>query len=295
MPVFHYTPQYRSIIPNVTYVPSYGEALKVYDIRSELNNILKGKWLIYEFKHPIHHQNGLDCKSYKLYMDNCCNLWKLNNVNIHYGPPSISIEFQTLHSFNRVDSPSQSIYNIECNHIPLNDKIIDEIKIVLDNCDLITRQAEGCSSLKLPSKEFFDIYINRAKQYAEFIDRNYRRLPFLHLENRKEYYYPGYYNTFSDEEYKTLYGINLDLVSDNEIKSKLLKEIENDLEDAIGNDMLFTDRYDITIDFIVTKFPELLKTQNDDIAYCSITHYTPEFIRKKYNTIKWCTVDDCYH
>jgi hypothetical protein len=103
-------------------------------------------------------------------------------------------------------------------------------------------------------------------------------MPFLHAATIRDRYYPGYYQMWDNQ---TLYRINLDLLSCNEIKSKL-KDID---------DCLFINRYDVTVEFIMTKFPELLpellKT-NDDVYYLTAT--TPEAVRKKYKTIQWC---DC--
>jgi hypothetical protein len=298
MPTFHYTPLHSHIIPRIGYVPS-GKWLEYYDISVELDKQLGGKWLIYKFKHNIVHQNGLNFKTYQLYLDNCCNLWKIReDLQYRCNKPAVSIEFVTLNNYHWFES-NPSIYDTECKHIPLNDKLINEIVIALDNTNqYIPPSGDNNSRLKLPNKEFFDIYINRAKQYAEFIDKNYRRLDFLHLEDEDSHngYGSGYYKPWSDWDEKcnnTMYRINLDLISDNEVKSKLLKEFEEDMNDGLGNEDTFLERYDVTAEFLITNFPELLKLYDTMANHmdCGFTSNTPEKVRKKYN-LKWCDCSD---
>ncbi len=275
MPTFHYTPLHSHILPKIHLISDV-------DMMCEIDRLLSGKWLIYKFKHNITWPNGLRFKSYDLYLDNCCNLWKVKNSDSDWGwgvgaVAYICLEFVTLSNFHWFES-NPTLYDSECNHIPLNDKLINEIVIALDNTNqIIPAGGHSSSSLKLPEKDFFDTYINRARKYAEFIDKHYKRMPFLNVDMEYDdaYWYlqndfANYYPLGKESKIETsMYKINLDLLSNAETKSKskFLKFVEEEIKcgNSIVVEQFFLERYDVTADFLIHKLPELLTLYNSRI------------------------------
>jgi hypothetical protein len=149
----YYTFQYKAIHPTVNCI-IHGVSCNTENINlSQLGN----KWLIWEFNHGydetfMFEQYKYGINTYKLYLDNCCNLWAVISGN-YYGEKLPDIQIV----------PAIHHQKHEISEYHMTNSLIDEIITVLKEIPASIPQHHSMNSPHLPSASFFDIYTKRAE------------------------------------------------------------------------------------------------------------------------------------